>query len=561
MFPVDQREIVNSIKKGSHFLIEQQFSDGRFEGILSSMTFPTCALAWVQIAQGNSVSSPLINWLEKQRLTDNQWALDTSRIPNQNATEFAQLILSQTTQTEIPPKIPQLGLIKLAYAHLKQLNWSKVIPPPIAIFVVRTITTLLPQLSKWVKPPRHLLPSPDFFYSAKFKKLFVAEKQTLVPCMILIETHTKNRRHVITDLLDWMFSCRLADGSWFRVNYITALSALAMIEAKKHFPELVKEDYISTAISWLEQTQNLDGGCREALNLNVWDTALSTIALAGLDNENSLTKQLQASSRWIMKQQSNDGGWAFSGLADFRTSNSVAKILSDADDTALSTLALILSLAPHEIKQNQSIKKGIGWLVENQSPDGSWSTYVPGEGDMGCTSITAHAIETLLAFGGYEPQINKGVDWLRKTITPEGYWSDLWLSQFTYGTSCAIVALAKAGYADCIEVRQGKNWLELAQNENGGWGEDMFGRRLDHSTVEQTAWSTYALLQTTKEEEISPSIKRGLRFLLDQQNHDGSWPTSCVGIYWEIIGGYEDPIYSSVFPLLALNSYYQKIVC
>ena len=37
--------------------------------------------------------------------------------------------------------------------------------------------------------------------------------------------------------------------------------------------------------------------------------------------------------------------------------------------------------------------------------------------------ITAHAIETLLAFGGYEPQINKGVDWLRKAITPEGYWS------------------------------------------------------------------------------------------------------------------------------------------
>ena len=67
-------------------------------------------------------------------------------IPNQNATEFAQLILSQTTQTEIPPKIPQLGLVKLAYAHLKQLSWSESNTTTNSDFVVRTITTLLPHI-------------------------------------------------------------------------------------------------------------------------------------------------------------------------------------------------------------------------------------------------------------------------------------------------------------------------------------------------------------------------------------------------------------------------------
>ena len=95
-------------------------------------------------------------------------------------------------------------------------------------------------------------------------------------------------------------------------------------------------------------------------------------------------------------------------------------------------------------------------------------------------------------------------------------------------------------------------WLESVQNPDGGWGEDMFGNQIN-STVEQTAWSTYALLIAGHH---SPSACRGLEFLMNRQNPDGSWNASCVGIYWEIIGGYIDPIYASVFPILALNAYH-----
>ena len=80
----------------------------------------------------------------------------------------------------------------------------------------------------------------------------------------------------------------------------------------------------------------------------------------------------------------------------------------------------------------------------------------------------------------------------------------------------------------------------------------MFGNQIS-STVEQTAWSTYALLIADHQ---NLSARRGLEFLTSQQNSDGSWNASCVGIYWEIIGGYIDPIYASVFPILALNAYH-----
>ena len=79
----------------------------------------------------------------------------------------------------------------------------------------------------------------------------------------------------------------------------------------------------------------------------------------------------------------------------------------------------------------------------------------------------------------------------------------------------------------------------------------MFGNRRD-STIEQTAWCTHALLLANPDNRAA---QNGLNLLLSRQESDGSWDASCVGIYWEVIGGYADSIYASVFPLRALNQY------
>ena len=194
----------------------------------------------------------------------------------------------------------------------------------------------------------------------------------------------------------------------------------------------------------------------------------------------------------------------------------------------------------------------IEWLTQNQATDGSWSTYQPGQGDVGCVSITAHAVEALLEYGGNQTVMTRGIRWLRSAIHGDGFWDDLWLAKRTYGTACALAALIKAGVKDVPEIARGVQWLEQAQNADGGWGEDMFGNPTQ-STVEQTAWCTYALLLATTDE--NRAAQNGITFLLKHQRENGSWPESCVGIYWEIIGGYSDPIYASVFPILALNQY------
>ena len=581
-----KEEVRSALTRSTAFLLEQQGKDGYFEGQLSSSTFPTCAYAWIELIQNETPDPALIEWFIANQNEDGGWGLDTANVSNTEATRFVRLILEQTQQRAPDPSVekvlasvpkfePHLALVKLAYAAFNQFDWNELTLPENAIPLMKLARQLMkiPLLGSRLKPPRHRLPPVALFNTPMFDALFIAEQHTLVPVFIMIELNTARRPEMIASLATWLKTHGLSDGSWFRVNYITALSVLALIELQEKW-EADEEiaELIERGIAWLRTTRNRDGGCREALNLNVWDTALSIIALTDVyatHNEaksresefpptDELTDKVKSAAQWLINHQNEDGGWAFSGLRD-------STLPSDADDTALGTLALIRSLlvgSPIDREAlDNSVHRGITWLKTQQVRDGSWSTYQPGQGDVGCVSITAHAIEALLAFDQSDiPDIPHareamiaGVYWLREQINRDGYWRDLWLAKDTYGTACAIAALVKVGLKNVPEVQRGVAWLERTQNADGGWGEDMFGNPTE-STVEQTAWSTYALLLANPE---NTAAEQGITFLRKHQREDGSWPEQCVGIYWEIIGGYADPIYASVFPILALNQHSQ----
>ena len=632
---MSENVVASALQRGIAFLRKQQRASGNFEGQLSSSTFPSCAYAWVQLVQGETPDSSQLDWFITNQNGEGEWGLDAANISNREATLFAKLILSEVHRREpnsVPPEVLEaipshpfnLALIKLAYAAFNQFDWNELTFSEKALPLMKMAKRLtqIPFLRGRLQPPRHRLPPVAMFNTPLFDELFIAEQHTLVPVFLMIELQTKKRPELIASLAAWLKARVLSDGSWFRVNYITALSVLALIALQKEGSQSGEEiaELIARGIAWLRATRNPDGGCREAVNLNVWDTALSLIALTevGAETEAEESGNLVDAAQWLVAHQNSDGGWAFSGLRD-------SSLPSDADDSALATLALIrviplLETAPSGAED--AIQRGIAWLKQNQDATGSWSTYQPGQGDVGCVSITAHAIEALLAFGRDEACIARGIHWLRAEIQSDGYWHDLWLAKRTYGTACAIIALVKAGVTDAPEIARGVRWLESAQNADGGWGEDMFGNPTD-STVEQTAWSTYALLlvdsastggtargdarlesaptegplaarastggavrgdarlesaptegplaarasaggvvQDDARLESAPTegtartgsaAQKGIDFLCRHQTEEGSWRESCVGIYWEIIGGYADPINASVFPLLALK--------
>ena len=575
-----KKQAKSALTRGTTFLLTQRRQDGGFEGQLSSNTFPTCAYAWIEFAQGETPDPNLTEWFVANQNEDGGWGLDTANISNAEATRFVRLMLEQihlqspdpslqNLLASVPEFPPHLALVKLAYAAFDQFDWNELTLSENALPIMKLARQLtkIPVLGSRLKPPRHRLPPVALFNTPMFETCFIAEQHTLVPVFILIELNTARRPEMIESLVSWLKSHVLSDGSWFRVNYITALSVLALIELQKKWkPDEDTAAFIERGIAWLRTTRNPDGGCREALNLNVWDTALSVMALTDVYAEDNgavplnleLPDKVQRAAQWLVKHQNSDGGWAFSGLDD-------STLPSDADDTALGTLALIRSLnvsTPSDRNAlDNSVHRGVAWLKTQQSRDGGWSTYQPGQGDVGCVSITAHAIEALFELGrsdiadkpDMQREMNRGIDWLRRQINREGYWRDLWLAKDTYGTACAIIALVKVGLRDVPEIQRGVEWLERSQNADGGWGEDMFGSPTE-STVEQTAWSTYALLLAAPE---NSAAQDGIAFLLKHQQENGSWHEQCVGIYWEIIGGYADPIYASVFPVLALNQFLQ----
>ena len=283
-----KEEVKAALTRGTAFLLTQQSEAGNFEGQLSSSTFPSCAYAWIQLARGETPEPALLEWFITNQNADGGWGLDTANISNVEATRFVHLILDQIQQrapdpylekllVSIPQFAPHLALVKLAYAHFDQFDWNELTVPEHALPLMKLARQLtkVPLLGNRLKPPRHRLPPVALFNTGMFDALFIAEQHTLVPVFILIELNTAKRPEMITALVTWLKTSVLSDGSWFRVNYITALSVLALIELEEKW-ETDEEiaELIERGIAWLHKTRNSDGGCREALNLNVWDTAL-----------------------------------------------------------------------------------------------------------------------------------------------------------------------------------------------------------------------------------------------------------------------------------------------
>jgi len=553
-------ELKKSINRAVKALKNLQLEDGHFEGRLSSNTYPTCAYALIQLLQGKKLEQNLVNWFLAMQSQDGLWKLDLSDRTDQEATALVKLILEQIgpknsqiidALNKSPEIQPNSWMTKVFYALCEKYDWNELVSSKMLLYPMKIMLPLMQMLPESLraklKPAEQTNAPPiEIFTSSLFNKLFIAEQFTLVPIFLIIELNTKKRKEIINGLLKWLKNNVLSDGSWFRVGYITGVSVLSLIDAQKHgFGDKTTELMIQKGIQWLESNKNPDGGIREAVNLNVWDTALSIVSLVhyGISPEHQSVKK---ACQWLIDVQNEDGGWAFSGMKN-------GNLPSDADDTALSTLALLRSQIP---QNHLSITKAIQWLKKHQAKNGSWGTYIPGQGDVGCVSITSHVIEASLEIDGFEKEREKAVKWLKKkfTITQNqdtektGYWNDLWLAKKTYGTASAIAALLKSGEKSEV-VSQGVNWLHSSQNPDGGWGEDMFGESTD-STAEQTAWSTYALLLTNTNDKAA---ERGINWLLENQNEDGTWAPNCVGIYWEVLGGYADPIYALVFPLLALK--------
>jgi squalene-hopene/tetraprenyl-beta-curcumene cyclase len=387
----------------------------------------------------------------------------------------------------------------------------------------------------------------------------------------------RSRRAALHRCAEWIIARQEADGCWGGIQppWVYSIMGLHLMGHSLDSPVLAR------AIDALERFTIREYGTRriEACQSAVWDTVLTMTALAdaGLEPDHPA---LISSANWVLSEEIKSpgdwqvrrpnvapgGGWAF----EFDNDN-----YPDTDDVA----EVILALRRTSADSKAAIGRGLSWLEGMQSKDGGWGAFDADNTralinklpfcDFGAVidpptaDVTAHIVEALAAEGlARETVCKRGVIWLLKNQEPDGSWFGRWGANYLYGTGAVVPALIAAGVKPGKPpIRRAVRWLELHQNQDGGWGEDMrsyvdpaawSGRGA--STASQTAWALLALLAAG--ERDNPATERGVRWLAETQRADGSWDEpyyTGTGFPGDFYLNYH--LYRLAFPVSALGRY------
>jgi len=317
----------------------------------------------------------------------------------------------------------------------------------------------------------------------------------------------------------------------------------------------------------------------------IWDTAINLIAMteSGFDPSH---KAIQRATNWLKEKEvrvpgdwrrknphHEASGWAF----EF---NNV--FYPDTDDTAMVLMALRLVKpdgpgADRELEE--LFRRALDWLLSFQCRDGGWAAFdkdvtkrwledVPFADhnailDPTCSDLTGRTLE-LLGYIGFDrdaPCVQRAIEYLKETQEEDGSWYGRWGVNYIYGTWQVLRGLRAIGQ----DMKQdwlvrAREWLESCQNEDGGWGEtcatydDPLLKGKGPSTASQTAWAVMGLCAAGNLE--SRAVQRGVNFLLNTQNRDGSWTEpETTGTGFPKVFYLKYDMYRNNFPLLALATY------
>ena len=314
----------------------------------------------------------------------------------------------------------------------------------------------------------------------------------------------------------------------------------------------------------------------------VWDTAIVMAACkrSGMPSNHPM---LQRGAEWLINQEITirgdwhvknpygpAGGWAFEYENDF---------YPDTDDSAMVLMALQGATIPNDHRRKTAMKRSLDWLISMQSSDGGWGAFdvdnnkeifnlIPFADhnallDPSTADVTARILEMFGEFGydlSFSPAA-RAVAYLRQQQESDGSWYGRWGVNYVYGTWQVITGLTRIGVPQndpCIQ--RGVEWLLRYQNADGGWGEscltynDASLRGKGPSTPSQTAWALLGLMNGGALGH--EAVDRGISYLLNTQNPDGSWDEEFfTGTGFPRVFYLRYTYYRNHFPLMALGRY------
>ncbi len=315
----------------------------------------------------------------------------------------------------------------------------------------------------------------------------------------------------------------------------------------------------------------------------VWDTAIVAICLAesGVPADHPKMKKC---CEWLMTKEIRfRGDWKYKNPAKVEPSGWVFEFENkwnpDVDDTAMVLLALRKIPTDDPKKRDECFQRGLKWMMTFQCRDGGWAAFdkdctksilekVPFADhnamlDPECADITARILE-LLGYEGWDsshPQVKRALQYIREQQEADGSWYGRWGVNYIYGTWQVLRGM-RALNLDMNQpwLKKGGAWLESVQHEDGGWGErcntydDPVFKGQGPSTASQTAWAVMGLCAF--DDPYNPALVRGVKYLIDTQNPDGSWSEAeTTGTGFPKVFYLKYDMYRNSWPLLALATY------
>jgi len=367
-------------------------------------------------------------------------------------------------------------------------------------------------------------------------------------------------------------SIQPVNGGFLEATPLTSFVCMSLIGCG-----LLRHPVVEKCLQFIEASVRPDGSWPIDTNLTTWVTTLSVNALQGADDQ-QWRQQLPADSvrDWLLRQQyrvvhpytgAAPGGWSWTDLPGG---------VPDADDTPGAMLAVLnLRGAGESYSESEraSLLQAGTWLLNLQNRDGGWPTFCRGWGalpfDRSSSDLTAHVLRAFQLWdervGFPDPQFRKamdrGVRYLRCQQRADGTWLPLWFgNQFhgddenpLYGTTRVLRAFAALGLLNTESAKRGVEWLLEQQNADGGWS----AVRGISSTVEETGLAVEVLSELCgmggeSGERVSGAAAGGALWLAARVEAGTVEQPSPIGFYFAKLW-YFEALYPIIFAVSGLN--------
>jgi len=371
------------------------------------------------------------------------------------------------------------------------------------------------------------------------------------------------------------------------------LNCLTVLARDARHPELAPSLAGLESWKWADTAEGIRYAGARSLS---WDTAFAIQALvAAPDLSSAASEALRQAYQFLKGAQLTEdiphhrrewrdstlGGWCFSdGAHRWPVSDCTAEALC----AILALHDRPLLVPPEERISDERLQQGIAFILDRQNADGGFGTYErrrgstmlervnPSEMYGSCMTersyleCTASCLSALAHFRSAHPgvlsdRVNRAtagaVHFLKRVQRRDGSWPGFWGVNFTYAIFHALKGLRAAGVpASDTALQRAAAWLIRKQHYDGGWGEHYTSCLQDkyvphpRSLAVQTSWALLGLLEVV--ELHADPVRRGIAWLRDHQQADGSWPQDAVtGVFFGT-AMLDYRLYKSYFPAWAL---------